>query len=115
MKLSPMRSSGIFGLARGQIARINAVHIGDARIKPIEITAEFVNASGVELARDSKTVPPGQAIYFDFEFKASLEGKRQQLRALIGARGPSSPDQHLKVSIEVFDSDTGKNAAYIVL
>jgi hypothetical protein len=52
-----MRSSGIFGLARGQIARVNAVHIGDARIKPIEITTEFVNASGVELARDTKTVP----------------------------------------------------------
>jgi hypothetical protein len=32
MKLSPMRSSGIFGLARGQIARINAVHIGEPGI-----------------------------------------------------------------------------------
>ena len=115
MKLSPMRSSGIFGLARGQIARINAVHIGDARIKPIEITTEFVNASGVELARDTKTVPPGQAVYFDFQFNASLEGNRQQVRALIGARGPASPDQHLKISIEVFDGDTGKNAAYMVV
>ena len=115
MKLSPMRSSGIFGLARGQIARINAVHIGDARIKPIEVTTEFVNASGVELDREIKTVSPGQAIYFDFEFNTSLEGNRQQLRALIGAKGPASPDQHLKISIEVFDGDTGKNAAYIVL
>lgn len=55
-----MRSSGIFGLARGQIARINAVHIGEPGIKPIEITAAFVDASGVTLASDAKTVPPGK-------------------------------------------------------
>jgi hypothetical protein len=100
---------------RDKIARVNAVHIGDARIKPSEITTEVVNASGVELARETKTVPPGKAIYFDFEFNVSLEGNRQQLRTLIGARDPASPDQHLKISIEVFDGDTGENAAYIVL
>jgi hypothetical protein len=50
-----MRRSGIFGLAKDKIARVNAVHIGDARIKPSEITTEVVNASGVELARDTKT------------------------------------------------------------
>ena len=68
------------------------------------------DASGVELARDTKTVPSGQAVYFDFEFNASLEGYRQELRAFIGARGPANPDQHLKISIAVFDGDTGKNA-----
>ena len=51
------------------------------------------------LTRDTKTVPPGQGIYFDFEFNASLERSRQQLRALIGARGPASPDQHLRYQL----------------
>jgi hypothetical protein len=71
----------------------------------------------MRLASSSLATPkrPGQAIHFDFEFNASLEGNRQQLRTLIGARGPASPDQHLKISIEVFDGDTGENAAYTVL
>jgi hypothetical protein len=113
MKLSPMRSSGIFGLARGQIARINAVHIGEPGIKPIEITAAFVGASGVTLASDAKTVPPGQAIYFDFQFDASFEGNRQEIRALLGAKGPANPEKYLKITIEVFESDTGKNSVIL--
>jgi hypothetical protein len=113
MKLPPMRSSGIFGLARGQIARINAVHLGDPAIKPIELTTTFVNASGVSLSHDVKTVHSGEAIYFDFEFDASLAGNRQELRALVGAKGPANPDKHLKITIEVFDGDTGKNTVFI--
>jgi hypothetical protein len=105
-------SSGIFGLARGQIARINAVHVGDPNIKPIELTISFVNASGATVAHDTKTVQPGKAIYFDFEFDASLQETRQELRALIGAKGPANPDKHLKISIEVFDGDTGKGTVY---
>jgi hypothetical protein len=112
MKLPPMRSSGIFGLARGQIARINAVHIGDPGIKSIELTTTFLNASGVPLAHEMKTVHSGEAIYFDFEFDASLEGNRQELRALVGAKGPANPDKHLKITIEVFDGDTGKNTVF---
>jgi hypothetical protein len=113
MKLPAMRSSGIFGLAKGQIARINAVHIGDPGIKPIELTTTFVNALGATVAHDTKTVHPGQAINFDFEFDASLGGNRQELRALIGARGPSNPHQNLRITIEVFDGDTGKNTVFV--
>jgi hypothetical protein len=58
MKLPPMRTSGIFGLARGQIARINAVHIGDPGIKPIELTMQFINPSGETVAQNTKTVHP---------------------------------------------------------
>ena len=113
MKLPPMRSSGIFGLARGQIARINAVHIGDPGIKPIELTMQFLNASGDTVAQNTKTVHPLQAISFDYEFPASLEGNRQELRALVGAKGPANPDKHLRITIEVFDADTGKNSVFV--
>ena len=107
-----MRSSGIFGLARGQIARINAVHIGDPGIKPIELTTQFLNASGATVAHDTKIAHPMQAIYFDYEFDASLEGNRQELRALVGAKGPANPNKHLRITIEVFDGDTGKNTVF---
>ena len=113
MKLPPVRSSGIFGLARGQIARINAVHVGDPNIKPIELTMQFLNASGSTVAQETKTVRPMQAISFDYEFDGSLAGNRQELRALVGAKGPANPEKHLKITIEVFDGDTGKNTVYI--
>ena len=112
MKLPPMRSSRIFGLARGQIARINAVHVGDPNIKPIELTMQILNASGSTVAQNTKTVHPMQAISFDYEFPASLEGNRQELRALVGAKGPANPDKHLRITIEVFDGDTGKSSVF---
>jgi hypothetical protein len=89
MKLPPMRSSGIFGLARGQIARINAVHIGDPGIKPIELTIAFVNASGVPLAHEMKTVHSGEAIDPSVEdvldeaqagYRRDLEGQKLQAK-----------------------------------
>src|SRR5262245_18113782 len=86
MKLPPMRTSGIFGLARGQIARITALHIGDPGIKPIELMMQFINMSGEMVDQNTKTVHPMKAISFDYEFDASLEGNRQELRVLVGGR-----------------------------
>jgi hypothetical protein len=76
MKLPPMRSSDIFGLVRGKIALINAVHIGDPGIKPIELTTQFLNALGATVVHGTKTVHPMQAIYFDYEFDASLKNPK---------------------------------------
>jgi hypothetical protein len=114
MKLPPMRTSGIFGLARGQIARINALHIGDPGIKPIELTMQFINMSGETVAQNTKTVHPMKAISFDYEFDASLEGNRQELRVLVGGRGPANPHKHIRITVEVFDKDTGKNSLFYV-
>jgi hypothetical protein len=114
MKLPPMRTSGIFGLARGQIAGINALHIGDPGIKPIELTMQFINMSGETVAQNTKTVHPMKAISFDYEFDASLEGNRQELRVLVGGRGPANPHKHIRITVEVFDKDTGKNSLFYV-
>jgi hypothetical protein len=95
----------MFGVAKDQIARINAVNVGDPEIRPIRVELGFVDASGAVVARDTKTIAPGEATFFDFKFDTSLEVNRQELRALISAQSPPDPDKNLKIS----DREAGGN------
>jgi hypothetical protein len=101
---------GMFGVARGQIARINAAHIGDPNTRPIQVEMTLVDATGAVVARDSQTIEPGQAVFFDVPFEAVGGAEnRIELRAVI--RGEPAP--HLRSSVEVFDADTGKTTVFI--
>jgi hypothetical protein len=101
---------GMFGVARGQIARINATHIGDAGSRPIQVEMLFVDATGAVVARDSKTIAPGQAVFFDVAFEAvGGDGDRTELRVVISGE----PERNLRSSVEVFDADTGKTNVFI--
>jgi hypothetical protein len=106
----------MFGLARGQVARINTVHIGDPNLSPIQFEVTFLGASGQVVARSNiQTVKPGQAMFFDVAFdklSTPVAGMRTQLRAAVRLIG--NPDVRLlKITVEVFDSDTGKNTIFI--
>jgi hypothetical protein len=110
----PHLKSGMFGVARGQVARINAVNLGGPDTRPIQIEMQFIDSTGAVIARDTKTVTPGQAVFFDVIFDAGFrEENRIELRALIGASQPPEPEKNLKVTVEVFDADTGKNTTFI--
>ena len=101
---------GMFGVARGQIARINAAHIGDAGSRPIQVEMALVDATGTVVARDSKTIAPGQAVFIDVAFDAfGGEGDRTELRVVISGE----PEKNLSSSVEVFDADTGKTTVFI--
>jgi hypothetical protein len=101
---------GMFGVARGQIARINVAHIGDAGSRPIQVEMLFVDATGAVVARDSKTIAPGQAVFFDVAFEAvGGDGDRTELRVVISGQ----PERNLSSSVEVFDTDTGKTTVFI--
>ena len=101
---------GMVGLARGQVLRINAAHIGDPNQQPIQIEMELVDADGGVVARDSQTIEPGHAVHFDvpFEDVGGAEG-RVELRPVVSG----GPQPHLRLSLEVFDADTGKTTVYI--
>ena len=101
---------GMFGVARGQIARINVAHIGQPGSRPIQVEMALVDATGAVVARDSKTIEPGQAVFFDVPFEA-VGGRedRIELRPVISG----SPDRNLASSVEVFDADTGKTTVFI--
>src|SRR6266542_6359208 len=48
--------SGMFGVAEGQVARINAVNLGGPDTRPIQIEMQFIDAMGNVVARDTKTI-----------------------------------------------------------
>lgn len=103
-------SCGMFGVARGQIARINAAHIGDPNTRPIQVEMALVDAIGAVVARDSKTIEPGEAVFFDVPFDAvGGDESRIELRAVISGE----PEKNLRSSVEVFDADTGKTTVFI--
>ena len=103
-------SCGMFGVARGQIARINAAHIGEPGSRPIQVEMLFIDATGAVVARDSKTIEAGQAVFFDVPFEAVAGGEdRIELRPVISG----GPQPHLRSSVEVFDADTGKTTVFI--
>jgi len=104
--------SGMFGVAGGQVARINAVNLGGPDTRPIQIEMQFIDAMGNVVARDTKTIAAGQATFFDFAAFV-IEGNRVQLRVLVGMTNPPDPDKNLKVTIEVFDADTGKTTFFV--
>jgi hypothetical protein len=102
---------GMFGLARDQVARINAVHLGEPGSRPIDVEMLFLDATGAVVGRDMQTISPGQAILFDVPFDAGREENRIELRAVVNALG--GPDtKNLKVTVEVFDPD-GKTTVFI--
>jgi hypothetical protein len=103
----PHLKTGMFGVARGQVARINAVHVGDPNIRPIEIEMLLLDATGAVVGRDMKTIAPGEAVFFD----VAAGENRMELRAVVTKLG--GPDTKLLTTVEVFDNDTGKNTIFI--
>ena len=106
---NPFRT-GMFGVAIGQVARINAANLGGPDTRPIQVEMMFLDGTGAVVGRDTQMIAPGQAVIFDAGVR---EENRIELRAVIGAIPPPDGDKNLKVTIEVFDADTGRNTAFI--
>jgi len=108
----PHLRTGMFGVARGQVARINAVNIGNPDVRPIQVEMMFFDEMGVVVGRDIKTVMPGHAVFFDVFFDPHREENRIELRAVVaGLGGPDT--RNLRATVEVFDGDSGKNTVFI--
>lgn len=107
----PHLRSGMFGCATGQVARINAVNIGDPNTRPIQVEMMFLDATGAVLGRDMQTIAPGQAVFLNFVFDPSREENRIELRAVVSVLGgPDTKD--LKTTVETFDAETGRNTIF---
>ena len=61
-----------------------------------------------------QTILPGGAVSFDFAFRTlgTNEG-RIQLRSVVCGTTPFKAIRNLKMSVEVFDEDTGKTAVFV--
>ena len=106
----PHLRTGMFGVAIGQIARINAANLGGPDTRPIQVEMMFLDGTGAVVGRDMKTIAPGEAVFFDAGVR---EANRIELRAVISGVNPPDGDKNLKVTIEVFDADTGRNTVFI--
>jgi len=102
--------TGMFGVAIGQVARINAANLGGPDTRPIHVEMMFLDETGAIVGRDTQMIAPGQAVIFDAGVR---ESNRIELRAVIGAIPPPDPEKNLKVTIEVFDAETGRNTVFI--
>ena len=106
----PHLRTGMFGVAIGQIARINAANLGGPDTRPIQVEMMFLDGTGAVVGRDTQMIAPGQAVFFDAGVR---EANRIELRAVISGVNPPDGDKNLKVTIEVFDADTGRNSVFI--
>jgi len=107
----PEYKPAAFGIARGQTARLNVVNTGAER--GFVIDWKFLDSTGrvVSAGPQPHFIPVDQFRSFDLNTDSLAipvdQFGRIQLRAVVTALG--GPDtNNLKVSIEVFDNDTGK-------
>ena len=105
-----------FGLAQGQTARLNILNSGEERGYIIDW--KFLDSAGRVLAEDPQRqiIPPGQFVSIDVDGSGlGTMGDRFgriQLRGVVTAIG--NPDtKNLRISLEVFDNDTGKTSFVI--
>src|SRR5882672_202133 len=81
--------TGMFGVAIGQIARINAANLGGPDTRPIQVEMMFLDGTGVVVGRDTQMIAPGQAVFFDAGVR---EANRIELRAIISRVNPPDGD-----------------------
>jgi len=100
--------TGMFGVAHGQTARINAVCLPP---DPCRVEIMFLDSAGNVVSRweHAQELRPGQATFVDYSFEVPVE-QRVELRAvgLISTQGDKPRGKDVLFSGEVFDNDTGK-------
>ena len=102
------------GIARGQTVRLTVLNIGERAIVGPEY--RLLDSAGRTLAQtpEPHLIPPGQFRSFDFDLPepppglADNFGRIQVRAAMIG----NSKTKNFRVSLEVFDNDTGKTTVF---
>jgi len=108
----PENFTAVFGIARGQTARLNVLNSGEER--GYIINWKFLDAMGrVVIAGQREFIPTEQVKSFDLSTEAlGLVGDtfgRTELRAVVRALG--GPDtRNLHISVEVFNNSDGKTS-----
>ncbi len=115
---------GMVGVVRGQTARLNAANLGGPDTHPCAMKVMFVDDQGNSLLEDrSMIIDGGKSAFLDLNADAlggpdTRPGERFQIRAAVNTLG--GPDtkgrcrQTIRLTLEVFDNDTGKTMAVIV-
>lgn len=110
--------SGMVGIAKDQILRINAVNTGPPGVQPRSpaIRMGLIQNPSSELAAErTMTLKPGASGYLDVDFDdiESADTNRHQVRAVITVN--DDPASVCQVTVEVFDRKTGKTMVFVEL
>jgi hypothetical protein len=100
-------STGLIGIAPGQSVRLAAVNESNLTI-PFQF--RIVDDQGFPLIQDDGFVPPGNAVYRDFEFEGNFNGLKINGQVRVGS------DKELKElapSLQVIDAASGKTVSVL--
>ena len=107
--------SGMVGIAKGQIARVNVVNTASTGSQPATPTVIFGlwgNPRSELLTQSTVTLEPGASAFLDADSGATGAGEaRHQVRAVVTI--VDDPDSSCVVTLEVFDKDTGKTTVFL--
>jgi len=109
--------SGMVGVAKGQVVRINVVSTATPEIgsKPNSHISYglWANPRSELLAQETVSLEPGASAFLDVDWDALKAGKdsRHQVRAEVIVRDDA--DGACAVTLEVFDKDTGKTTVFM--
>jgi hypothetical protein len=101
------------GITFGQTARVTAANAGTRGTTITGIT--FLNSEGNVLGQfERQVIEPGKMMSFDLNADdIPRESNRIQIRAVIGIP-PPEPEKNLRMTLEVFDNDTGKTTVFVI-
>ena len=111
--------SGIVGITRGQVARLNVVNTSDIYRPtgyppdPCRVTLSFYTREGMLLAQVTRVLAPGQAASLDVNANDFVpnQGSRLQLHAVVNvAPGTSGITPCVMPTVEGFDLNDGKTS-----
>jgi len=106
------KPSPMFGLAKGQTARLNVVNIGDPNQDSCQVQMIFYDNEGKQLALDSQKLDPGIATFLDLSYAdIGNPNIRVQIRSWVKVV-IGDPSICLS-SLEVFDDETGRTAVFV--
>jgi len=107
--------SGMIGIARGQVARINVVNTSAVGRVAKSVWCQGWSNPRSELLKESTfTLEPGASAFMDLEWDAVVgQENRHQVRAEVTVLNDA--DASCVATLEVFDRESGRTAVFMQL
>ena len=93
----------VFGMARGENARLNVVNAAVADVCVVQLG--FLEPDGTEAKQSRATLTPGQSVFLDFA--RSAQGTNRPLRKRFRAVANKISGASCIATLEIFDNTTG--------
>ena len=106
------RRFGLFGLARGETARLNVVNVALADVCVVQL--QFLQPDGTVIKESgTKTLSPGESVTLDVARKTQATGSlRKQMRAVVRQINLNTSASCI-TTLEIFNSSTGQSEVLV--